>query len=54
MVKAPKRKLSPTDQIQTIGRNGESQLHECCRYSGDYSCPAGQEPFKPGILSEAI
>lgn len=46
--------LSLTDQIQTVGRNGESQLHECCRYSRDYSCPASQKPFKPGKRSEEM
>lgn len=54
MMKVPKCELSPTDQIQTVGRNGESQLHQCCGHSGDHSCPAGQEPCEPGILSEAI
>lgn len=54
MIKASKCELFPTDQIQTVGGDGESQLHQCCRYSRDYSRPAGQEPFEPGILSEEI
>lgn len=54
MMNASKCELSLTDQIQTVGRNGEGQLHQCCRYSRDHSCPAGQKPFKPGILSEEI